>query len=141
MLIGASATILSAITATAIFEKFTSQIAQDVQDRVIFGWRGVLILTVSVLALIAISADTYRKDPQQAEQHQAAWAGYLSSQHQIDLFRLRYANSDSKSREKALEELARIVERINVVTESSKLTLTESAYKRAVVEFKQRHQN
>lgn len=148
VLLGVTATVLSAVVSTSIFATYITKLEEGKLDLTFlhsndgFSWViFVLFISIVILSPVFTGIQTYLKHPEQAETHKLSYIGYSSLQRRLELFLLRYSDdkSGNDDREKALKALEDISTDIKKVADSS-ITLTESAYADADRKLSKLHQ-
>jgi hypothetical protein len=101
--------VITSIVGTSIFA--------TIEDTPEVGWK-ILAGIVSLLAAVLSAAQSFFRFSERAQEHRSAGAAYERLRREIEIFELNHSEGNG-DRSAALEELARINDRIGDLAESS----------------------
>lgn len=125
-LIGVPVVITTSIVATSIFATLNTN--PDIIWKITTGF-------VSIAAVVLSALQTFFKFSELAEKHRANGVNYSSLRRQIEHYILKYKAASNDKREKALEDLEVISQRLSQLAADS-IPIPQKAYELAIKEIK-----
>lgn len=136
MLLGAIATIITALVGTGIFAGLISQLGLEGKSPFTIpsgraAWLYLVVVLLSIAAPILTVLHTFLHNAEDAAKHRISATGYDHVVERFDLFFLRYADVDSADKKaEALKEYEDILKE-NYMVRANSLPMPEIAYKKA----------